>query len=89
MNGIIHTKHFNNRLQKRGIDYAIIMALLYYGECRSSRHGTDSLIFTKASLAEIKADYGHSAFKACEKFKNVYLIVSQEGALITVARSYR
>lgn len=89
MNGFTRTKHFEKRSQQRCVNYIIVQALLEYGEQRSSKNGIDSLIFTKKALTEIKNDYGPSVFKACEKLRNTYIIVSDEGTLITVARSYR
>lgn len=88
MNGITRTKHFDHRLQQRGLNEIVVMALLSYGECRSSRHGVESLIFTKTALADIENDFGSSVLKMCEKRRNAYLIV-RDGILITVARSYR
>lgn len=87
MHGLIRTKHFNQRLQQRGMDYAVVIALLRYGEVHSSRHGIESLIFTKMALAEIRNDHGACIFKACERQRNAYIIVSDVGVLITVARS--
>ena len=89
MNGIIRTKHFEQRLQQRGLSERVVMALLYYGERHTSRRGIDSLVFTKTALADIKSDYGIAIFKACEKLRNTYLIATEGGVLITVARSYR
>lgn len=88
MNGITRTRHFDHRLQQRGLSNVVVMALLSYGECRSSRHGVESLIFTKHALADIENDFGSSVLKMCEKRRNAYLIV-RDGVLITVARSYR
>lgn len=36
MNGITRTEHFDHRLQQRGLNNVVVMALLQYGECRSS-----------------------------------------------------
>ena len=76
MNGFTRTKHFEKRSQQRCVNYIIVQALLEYGEQRSSKNGIDSLIFTKKALTEIKNDYGPSVFKACEKLRNTYIIVS-------------
>ncbi len=89
MHGYIFTKHFQERAQQRSVSSPIVSALLKYGEARSSKCGIDSLIFTTHALAEIKSDCRPSVFKMCEKFKNTYIIMSDDGALITVARSYR
>lgn len=88
MNGITRTKHFDQRFQQRGLNETVVMALLYYGERRSTRHRADSLIFTKTALLEIRNDHGPAIFKACEKLRNAYIIV-KDGMLITVARSRR
>jgi hypothetical protein len=87
MNGITRTKHFDQRFQQRGMKHVVVMALLRYGERRSSRHGIESIIFTKTALAEIRSDCGSSMFKACEKLKNTYIIMSEGGVLITVVRN--
>lgn len=89
MDGITRTKHFDQRFQQRGLSDIVVWALLHYGEQHSSRHGVESLIFTKAALVEIKNDHGAAIFKACDKRRNAYLILSDDGVLITVARSYR
>lgn len=89
MDSITRTKHFNRRCQQRSVNDIVVWALLNYGERYSSRHGIDSLIFTKAALVEIRNEHGSLIFKACEKRRNAYLIASEDGTLITVARSYR
>ncbi|WP_161808748.1 hypothetical protein [Tsuneonella troitsensis] len=43
------------------------MALLQYGECRSSQHGGESLIFTKSALADIETDFGSTVHEMCER----------------------
>lgn len=89
MNGIISTKHFEQRFQQRGMNQIVVMAMLQYGERWKSRHGVDSIVLTKAALAEIKSDLGRSVFLACERLRNAYIVMSEEGTLITVARSFR
>ena len=89
MYGLIYTKHFGQRAQQRSLNSIVVAALLRYGESRYSRAGIDSLIFTKAALADIKSDYGARIFQMCERFKNTYIIMSDDGVLITVARSHR
>jgi hypothetical protein len=89
MHGLKHTKHFQQRAQQRGVSAMVVSALLKYGEAQSSKRGVDSLVFTSSALADIRNDYGLSVFKLCERFKNTYIIMSDDGVLITVARSYR
>lgn len=89
MDGITRSKHFDTRFQQRGITSVVAQTLLNYGAGRKTRDGAESLSFTREVLAEIKADLGPHIFKMCERLKNAYIVVSDEGALITVARSYR
>ena len=89
MDGVINTKHFEHRFQQRGLNQIVIMALLQYGVARKTHDRASSLVFTKAALAEIRSDLGRSVFLACEKLRNAYIVMSEEGTLITVARSYR
>ena len=89
MYGTIRTKHFDQRFQQRGLKKAVVQALIQYGEQHSSRHGIESLFFSKHALAEIKADHGKAVFKACERLRNAYLVMSEDGVLITIARNYR
>lgn len=89
MHGLKYTKHFQHRAKQRGVNAIVVSVLLKYGVSRLSRSGVDSIFFTNDALQEIKNDYGPSLFKMCEKFKNTYIIMSDDGALITVARSYR
>lgn len=89
MASIIVTKHLLQRMQQRGIRNNIVENLALYGEVITSKGGIDSVIFTKASLDEIKVECGYDAYKKCERQKNTYLIVSDDGVAVTVAHSYR
>jgi hypothetical protein len=89
MHGTYYTKHFVKRSQQRGLNDDVINVLLKYGECCRSHCGIDSIMFTKNSLTEIKNDHGAQVFRMCEKFKNIYIIMTGDGVLITVARSFR
>lgn len=89
MIGIDHTKHSKLRAKQRGIKSRVIEVLFCYGVTRRTRDGAESLSFTKEVLAEIKADLGPRIFKMCGKLKNAYIVVSNEGTLITAAHSYR
>lgn len=89
MDGIIRSEHFEYRFQQRGLTELGVETLLQYGSSRRTRDGARSLTFTKDVLAEIRADLGDRAFKACDRLKNAYIVLSDEGTAITVARSYR
>lgn len=68
MHGHIPTNHFNERFQQRGLKQTVVEILLRYGEQRSCRDGATSIGFTKAALAEIKADYGATTFRDVSGF---------------------
>ena len=89
MHGMFESKHYLARSQQRCIKRVVSEILLYYGESRSCRGGADGLFFSRDSLREILSDLGTPTFKMCEKFRNTYLIVSDDSVLITAARSYR
>lgn len=89
MDGITRTQHFDRRFQQRGMTLLVVETLLKYGSVRRTRGGAESLTFTNDVLAEIRTDLGDTVCKACERLRNAYLVVSEDGVLITVARSYR
>ena len=89
MDGLIYTNHSRRRFQQRGFRDVVVLALLDYGERRQCRGGVESLFFSKRALADIRHEQGPTVHKMCEKLRNAYLIVSEQGVLITVARSYK
>jgi glutamine phosphoribosylpyrophosphate amidotransferase len=89
MDCIIYSKHFQKRLQQRSLNNDVVRAILSYGVPRKVRGGAESLTLTKESLVDIRNDYGPAILRMCEKLKNTYIIMSGEGAMITIARSYR
>jgi len=89
MRGPTHTKHSRVRSQQRCLNRFVIDILFNYGESRRCRGGVDGLFFSRDSLRQIMNDLGSRIFKMCEKYKNAYLIVAEDGVLITAARSNR
>ena len=89
MDGFNYTKHFEQRFAQRGLTAIVIETLLRYGSARKIRDGAESIIFTRKVLAEIRTDLGDAVFKACDRLKNAYIVLSADGTLVTVAHSYR
>jgi hypothetical protein len=89
MYGFAETKHSLVRSQQRSINNTVKELLLIYGDSCRCGGGVDRIYFSKDSLNEILSDLGSPVCKMCEKFKNTYAIVSEDGVLITIARSYR
>ena len=85
---IILSRHGMIRMAQRSINISVIDFLISYGEVRRCRDHAESFYFSKRSLRDILDDHGLSAFKACEKMRNAYIVI-QDGVLITVARSHR
>ncbi|MEZ5681498.1 MAG: hypothetical protein R3E14_09415 [Erythrobacter sp.] len=88
MDGIIRSKHFDLRYQQRGLTAIAVETLLQYGSAHRVYGGAERLTFTKSVLAEVRIDLGERVFKACERLRNAYIVVSEKGVLITVARSH-
>ena len=89
MDGISRTKHFEHRFQQRGLTELVVETLLQYGSTRRTRSGAQSITFTRDVPVGIRHDLGDTVFKACDRSRNAYIVLSDEGAAITVARRYR
>lgn len=89
MHQIRKSKHYSIRTQQRCINRVIELLLIGYGESKKCSGGVESIFFSRESLIEIRNDIGVQACRMCERHKNAYLICSEDGVLITAARSYR
>ena len=89
MHGFTTSKHFMQRAQQRGVPYTVVHSLVYYGERRKSVGGADRIYFTKESLRDVHNDFGRETFRMCERYKRAYLVISDDGIIITVAHAYR
>ena len=81
------TKHAAVRSQQRGISRDAISAILNYGHFEHTRGGAKTWSMNKAEKQFAKADLG-------QKYINIekqlgYLIISDEGVLITAAHSFK
>lgn len=89
MHGIYHSCHSRVRSKQRSVSDILLYMLFMYGDHRLCRGGASSIYFSRSSLDEIRSELGPDCHKRCEKFRNVYAVVSGDGTLITVARSHR
>lgn len=78
------TRHAQVRQQQRGVPPMVVDLLLGFGATRYAGNGVTTHYFDKASRRKIKTYAGRLA-SLLEEYLDYYAIVSQDGALITVA----
>tara|TARA_R110000787_G_scaffold144870_1_gene258742 strand:- start:13 stop:279 length:267 start_codon:yes stop_codon:yes gene_type:complete len=81
------THHAEARMQQRGISHQAVDALMSYGEYRR-HHGAEVCYLTKHSRTHMLKDMGKRAFLQLEKALDAYLVVSDEGAIITAGHRH-
>lgn len=78
------THHAQARMQQRAIPPSAIDVLMDYGEHR--RHdGAEVYYLTKRSRNRVRKDVGKQAFLKLEKALDAYLVVADNGTVITAA----
>ena len=83
----MYTAHATARCQQRSISSDVVETLLAYGEWR--RHaGADVYYLTRRSRSRARAALG-DRYRKLERSLNAYLVMSDDGALVTAARRYR
>lgn len=80
----MYTVHAQTRCQQRAISPVVVETLLSYGQQRR-HHGADIYYFDKQARSRAAAALG-DGFKRLEKRLNSYLVVSDDGQLITAGR---
>ncbi len=83
------TKHASERFKQRGIPRHVLDLLDAFGSS-VRRNGADHLIFDKAARerlkAHLKASLGlKAARKTVERWRRVYAVIADNGALLTIA----
>jgi hypothetical protein len=76
------TRHARQRMKDRSIPMAIIEALLDFGERMPSGNGAETCFFTKKSWRHFAAYLGLEA-RHFERYRSVYVIVANDGEVIT------
>lgn len=82
------SRHAAARLQSRAIREDIVDLLLAYGT-RHRRHGADVYSLDRAGRARLLGDLGRQAYARLEARLDTYLVVSDDGVLITAAHRLR
>jgi hypothetical protein len=76
------TKHSKIRAQQRGIPRLILDWLMDYGTVKR-RHGADLYSFDHKSRKALRREIGNVAYNRIADLLNAYVVVSDEGAVIT------
>ena len=78
------THHAEARAQQRGIPYAAMDAILAYGR-RRRHNGADVYFLDKKSRGRLVRELGDKVYSRLERSLNSYLVVGDDGAVITAA----
>jgi len=82
------TAHAQARCQQRGICREAVEMILDHG--RPARvSGAESYFLNKAGRRRLRGDLGDCRFRAIERWLNAYVVVADDGRVITVARRTR
>lgn len=83
------TNHAMTRMKQRSFSINIVNLIYIYGESRGFLRGVESFYLSRDSMMQIQNDFGSRLYKECEKYRGAYIIVADDGSLITVAHSHR
>ena len=78
------TQHAQTRVQQRGIPVSAVDAILAFG-CRKRRHGADVYFLDRQARSRMASSMGRREYAKIERSLNSYLVVSDDGAMITAA----
>ena len=78
------TAHAQTRLQQRAIPAEAVDTLLAYGE-RRRRGGADVYFFDRSARARAATALGRDRYNRLERSLNTYLVLADDGSLITAA----
>lgn len=81
----MYTQHAEKRCQQRGIKQVVVDTLLSYGRC--GRHlGADVYYMDNKTRRDAKRALGKKDWLKIEDKMNTYLVVSDDGKIITAAK---
>ena len=88
MEGLFYSGHATVRMNQRGIRDETIEALLSFGERKRSR-GADVYFMDRTARRRARDELGAKHFARIEKSLNAYVVVGDDGTLVTAARRLR
>lgn len=78
------TQHAQTRIQQRGIPSSAVDAILAFG-CSKRHHGADVYFLDRQSRSRVANSLGRKQYAKIERSLDSYLVVSDDGAIITAA----
>jgi len=81
---MILTTHANERMQQRGFPRHVVEAIIHFGAGKLVR-GAESIMLDKRALRLI-ADKDTRLAIELERYRGAYVVVGNEGQVVTVAR---
>ncbi|WP_018699905.1 DUF4258 domain-containing protein [Amorphus coralli] len=88
MEGLFVSAHANARMNQRGIRGEVVEVLFAYGR-RERSSGADVYFMDRAARQRVRGAIGAKAYARLEKGLDAYLVVSNDGTLITTAKRLR
>lgn len=82
------THHAQTRMQQRALSQTVVEAILQFGEVERS-HGADRYFMTKPTRRKLADAMGEPFARAHERELDAYLVVADDGSLITCAHRTR
>jgi hypothetical protein len=82
------TDHARTRCQQRAIRSDVVERILDHGRPARLR-GADSYSLDKAGRRRLREDIGLHGFREIERWLDAYVVVADDGRIITVARRTR
>jgi hypothetical protein len=82
---MILSQHARMRKQQRAVPNLVIDLLLEFGKIDRSQ-GADRYVLDRKSRVKLASKIGASAYEALRPLLNTYLIISEEGRIVTIAK---
>ena len=83
------TDHARKRLQQRGIQPRDVEAVMHFGTVSFDHRGARIFYFDKQSRRRLVSAQGHDAERRRETLGGVYVVVGNDGAIVTVGHRVR
>lgn len=80
------TRHAEARQRQRSIPSYVIAATYAFGTDRSVRDSGTSYTLDREAIELAQESYPETTWKTLSKYLGVYLIIGDEGKIVTVAR---
>jgi hypothetical protein len=80
------TFHARVRAQQRSIPVSVISLLEEFGSMKRVYSRADAFIFDKAARRRLERKLGKEGLKGIQPYRSVYIVVSDDGQVVTVAR---